>query len=167
MDCNNSLSLKGIIHWKSGIVKMSRKYYLCLHDILLFAGLDQDHFQLICKAANKQEIRKGNCLFKQGEPAESVYIIKEGTFKILRVTEEGEEAIIQIFGPGEIIAETGLFQQDAFHLATAMALEDSKACSIDRATFKKIIMDNPDLACGESLKALITAFTVHWSKSPN
>ena len=125
---------------------MSGKHYLCLHDIPLFSGLDKNYFQLICKAAHKYDIPKGDCLFTQGELAESVYIIKQGIFKILRVTEEGEEAIIQIIGPGELIAETGLFQKDTIHLVTAMALEDSKACGIGRDTFKKVIQDNPDLA---------------------
>ncbi len=125
---------------------MNGRYYLCLREMPLFAGLDRDHFRLICQATNRHVLRKGEHLFKQGDLAESVYIIKQGTFKIVRVTETGEEAIVQIIGPGELIAETGLFQKDTTHLATAVALEDSKACGIDRATFKKVIQDNPDLA---------------------
>lgn len=58
---------------------MENKKYLCLHDLPIFSGIDRTSFSPICKATNKGYKKKG------------------------------EEVIIQIVGPGEIIGETALF----------------------------------------------------------
>lgn len=75
-----------------------------------------------------------------------VYVIKEGYFKLLRMTQEGDETILQIMGQGELIGETALFRPNKAHVATAISIEDAKVCSIDRDTFEKIIKDQPELA---------------------
>lgn len=82
---------------------METKKYLCLHDIPIFTGIDRTSFHSICLATNKFCKKKGEFLFRQGDPANSIYIIKDGRFKLVRIIENGEEVIIQIVGPGEII----------------------------------------------------------------
>ncbi|MDF2874179.1 MAG: crp 3 [Sporomusa sp.] len=125
---------------------MNNKGHLCLRDSALFSGLSMGFFKHICWAANKQQIRKGHALFQQGEAADSIYVIKEGSFKLLRMTEDGNETILQIVGTGEMLGETALFRRDAIQVATAIALEDAKVCSIDRCTFEKLVKKEPDLA---------------------
>lgn len=125
---------------------MNNKRYLCLRDSTLFSGLSMEFFKQVCWAANKQQYKKGQVLFQQGEAADSVYVIKEGCFKLLRMTEDGNETILQIVGPGEMMGETALFRQDAIQLATAISLEEAKVCSIDRCTFEKLVKREPELA---------------------
>jgi len=125
---------------------MNKKRYLCLFDIPLFSGLNKDSFQVICRAANKQSKRKGEILFYQGDTADTIYIVKEGNFKLIRTTEDGDEAILQIVNPGEILGESALFRSSTTHPVTAMAMEESKVCSIDRNTFERVIKAESDLA---------------------
>lgn len=125
---------------------MNKKRYLCLYDIPLFSGLNKDSFKVICHAASKQLKRKGEFLFCQGDTADTIYIVKEGNFKLIRTTENGDEAILQIVNPGEILGESALFRSSTTHPVTAIAMEDSKVCSIDRNTFEKVIKAEPDLA---------------------
>jgi CRP/FNR family transcriptional regulator len=125
---------------------MNNKRYLCLHDIPLFSGLSMEFFRHICLAANKQQVRKGQVLFQQGEETNSIYIIKEGRFKLLRLAEDGNETILQIVGPGEMMGETALFRPNAIQLATAISLEQAKVCSVDRGTLETVIKNQPDLA---------------------
>ena len=125
---------------------MTNKGCLCLRDNTLFFGLSMDFFKHICWAANKQQMRKGQILFQQGETADSIYVVKEGRFKLLRMTAEGNETILQIVGPGEMLGETALFRQDAVQVATAISLEEAKVCSINRSTFENVVKKEPDLA---------------------
>lgn len=125
---------------------MEKKRYLCLHDIPLFSGLSMEAFRHICLATNKQQLKKGQSLFRQGDVSNRIYVIKEGYFKLLRMTPDGNETILQFVGPGDIIGETALFRADKAQLATAISLEDAKVCSIDHRTFEKVIKAQPDLA---------------------
>lgn len=124
---------------------MSKRRYLCLYDIPLFSGLSKDSFKIICHAASKQLKRKGESLFCQGDTADTIYIVKEGNFKLIRTTENGDEVILQIASPGEILGESALFRNGT-HPVTAIAMEESKVCSIAQKTFEKVIKTEPDLA---------------------
>lgn len=125
---------------------MNTKRYLCLHEMPLFSGLSKEFFRQICAVTNKQQLDKGGHLFRQGEVSDCVYIIKEGCFKISRTTPDGDETILQIVGPGELMGETALIRADKVHMATAVSLENAKVCSISHATFEKLIKNQPDLA---------------------
>lgn len=64
---------------------MNTKRYLCLRDIPLFSGLSMESFRQICLVTDKQQLAKGEILFRLGEVTDHIYIIKEGHFKLLRV----------------------------------------------------------------------------------
>jgi len=126
---------------------MDTNKYLCLYDIPLFSGMDKTSFKSFCHASGKFTLKKGDYLFKQSDPAASIYIVKEGSLKLVRMTEEGEEIILQIVASQEVIGENALFRKEVLQPASAIALEDTKVCSMSRETFEKIIEDNPRLAC--------------------
>lgn len=124
---------------------MDARHCLCLRDIPLFSRVEKSLFHPVCRAASKRHFKRGEVLFHQGDAADTIYLIKEGSFKLVRVTEEGLETILQIVGRGEIIGEAALFQETE-HPATAVALEEGKVCSIKRELLEKVIRETPDLA---------------------
>ncbi|MQL51870.1 cyclic nucleotide-binding domain-containing protein [Desulfofundulus thermobenzoicus] len=124
---------------------MALKHCICLKDIPLFASVTPSSFHPICQAATKRYMRRGEILFHQGDKVDAVYLVKEGSFKMVRLTEEGQEVILQIASQGEIIGEAALFQEQC-HPATAIALEDAKICHINRRLLEEIIKKTPDLA---------------------
>ncbi len=119
---------------------------LCLHDIPLFSGMDKTSFRSFCLLSGKVSLKRGDYLFKQGDPADTIYIVKAGSLKMVRVTEDGEEIILQIVASQEVIGENALFRKDALQPTSAIAIEDSKVCILNRETFEKIIEANPQLA---------------------
>lgn len=120
--------------------------YFCLHDLPYFRDLNKETFSLVCRATSKLQLKKGEILFRQGDQADAVYIIKDGTLKAVRLTAEGEEAILHIIGIGETIGESALFRKGMLHPFTAVALEEVKVCSIARATFRQLLRANPEMA---------------------
>lgn len=142
---------------------MSRRRYRCLHDLPIFSETDNTTFPTICRAAKKQAFKKGDVLFHQGDPADVLYYIKEGKLKLVKLTEAGEEVIIQICCCGEAIGETTLFRENIFSPVSAIALEDSKICSLSRQSFEQVITDDPKIAF-QIIKTLGERLDDTWEK---
>lgn len=125
---------------------MNKKRYLCLYDIPIFSGMDKTKFSLICHASKKDYKKKGEFLFRQGDITNAIYLIKEGSFKLVQITKNGEEVIIQIVGQGQIIGETNLFKENTVLPISAIALEEAKVCSIDIQSLEEAINNEPKIA---------------------
>ncbi|CAA7602585.1 RmlC-like jelly roll fold [Acididesulfobacillus acetoxydans] len=117
----------------------------CLKELELFRGLEKEEFANVCLAASKQIIEKGSYLFTQGEPADTLFLVKGGKLKLVQLTEGGREIIVDILGQGEVLGETVLFQREE-HLYSAKAIETTKVCSFSMAQFETVIKSNPALA---------------------
>jgi CRP/FNR family transcriptional regulator len=120
--------------------------YRCLHDIPVFNGLSRECFVSFCDASKKITVSKGEYLFHQGDPADAVYIVKSGTMKMVHLTESGDEIVIRIVASKQAIAENTLFTSHPTHLVSAIALEETHLCSLQRDAYEKIVLENPKLA---------------------
>lgn len=118
----------------------------CLHDLPLFDSMERSVFSTVCRhAAVKRHYRRGETLFCQGDVSDTLYLIKEGSFKLVRVSEEGKEVILQVVGTGDVVGEAALFRQ-GIHPATAVALDEARVCALSRDRLENVIRANPDLA---------------------
>ena len=125
---------------------METKRHFCLRDLPAFDAVDQDMFSLICRqAAVKRHYQRSDVLFSQGDPSDTLFLIKEGSFKLVRVNEDGKEVILQLAGRGEVLGEAALFQEGT-HPAAAIAMEPSRVCALSRRRLEEIIRDSPELA---------------------
>ncbi len=118
---------------------------LCLKELLLFEGLDKEDFYSICPGAMNKAVLKGQYLFRQGEHDHAVYLIKSGKLKLIQNTEEGREIIINIIGPGDVLGETALFQEQEMTFS-AVAIEDVRLCAFNRSDLEMIVQRNPEFA---------------------
>jgi CRP/FNR family transcriptional regulator, cyclic AMP receptor protein len=84
--------------------------------------------------------RKGQVVFAQGEPADSVFYIREGRVKIAVVSEQGKEAIVAFLKAGDFIGE-GCLTGRPRRVSTARAVEDSVVSRVDKATMVRILRD--------------------------
>ena len=49
--------------------------------------------------------RKGDTLFSQGEPADTVFYLLRGRVKLMVVSQQGKEAVIAMLGPDDFLGE--------------------------------------------------------------
>ncbi|MDX9872357.1 MAG: Crp/Fnr family transcriptional regulator [Clostridia bacterium] len=112
----------------------------------VFTGLDNATFKPVCIKSITKELKKGEYLFQQGALADSCYIVKEGTLKLTKLTEDGEETMVHVINAGEILGESTLFRKISFHPVTAIALENVKVCYLSREILEQLVKKNPDLA---------------------
>lgn len=117
----------------------------CLRELDLFQGLNKPDFRHVCQSSAKKRIAKGCFLFHQGERGNTVYLVKTGKLKLVRSREDGREVILDIVGPGEVLGEAALFQEEE-QFFSAMALEETSVCCFGRAQFHQLVYDNPNFA---------------------
>lgn len=118
-----------------------------LKESMFFGLLDEKFLQLLSKVAIRKNFRKEEIIFKEGDPAKSLYFIINGLVKIFKISEEGKEHIIHIFGNGEVFAEVALVENQVYP-AWAMALTDTEIAIFERGKILKLLRENPEIALG-------------------
>lgn len=95
-----------------------------LPDVLRFLGEETaDSWMLPMTALPMRRIRRDQFLFVEGAHPEALYIVRFGTFKSLRVAEDGYEQVFGFSGPADVIGFEGVAM--GWHPASVIALEDA------------------------------------------
>jgi CRP-like cAMP-binding protein len=97
--------------------------------------------QLMAERNVERRFRKGEDIFKQGEHAENIYMIRSGRVKIT-VGPQGDNArIVRLAGDGEVVGHRGIGEQPIY-TATATALSDTTMDSIPMSLFLSVLKAN-------------------------
>src|SRR5262249_31742438 len=80
---------------------------------------------------------KGEAVFTQGEPANSVFYIQEGEVKIAVVSAQGKEAVVAFLKAGDFIGE-GCLAGRPRRVSTARALTDCTLTRVDKPTMVRM-----------------------------
>jgi CRP/FNR family transcriptional regulator len=113
--------------------------------IPLFDGLPEDQIVAIKKIAVKKQINKGEIIVSEGDEGEGFFVIVEGRVKVFKVSTEGKEQILHIFGSGQPFGEVPVFTGQRFP-ANAQAIDKTRVLFFPRASIVNLISANPSLA---------------------
>lgn len=113
--------------------------------IPLFEGLPRDQLADLDSIAVEKSFARGQTIFSEGEPASGFYVVAFGRVKIYKISVEGKEQILHIFGPGEPFGEVPVFEGRRFP-AHAIALDEARFLYFPRPAFIDLIKRNPSLA---------------------
>lgn len=91
------------------------------------------------------EYKRGQIIFYEGNPAFALYCISKGRVKIYKMLKNGEQKVIRILIPGELLGYRSLLADEPY-AATAEAIEHTVICAIPKDTFIKVLRQSPDLA---------------------
>lgn len=114
-------------------------------DIPLFEGLPIDQQGDLAHIALEKTFKRGRTIFSEGAEATGFYVVTSGLVKIFKLSPDGKEQILHIFGPGEPFGEVPVFEGRRFP-AHALALEESRLLFFPRRAFVDLIKANPSLA---------------------
>jgi len=88
------------------------------------------------------EFRKDQVVFAQGDAADTVFYIQKGQVKVVVISEQGKEAVVGIFGPGQFFGE-GCLNGHSVRIATTTAMEDCLLTAITKAAMLAVLHDQP------------------------
>ncbi|MBI1860964.1 MAG: cyclic nucleotide-binding domain-containing protein [Deltaproteobacteria bacterium] len=110
-------------------------------NLYLFRTLSADQIAWIGRLASTQRHTPGSVLFRQGDKANGLYIIKQGTITIQSQT-QSEENKIATLRSGAHFGEISLLTGDV-RTATATAIENSELLMLSYDRLKKLLEDQP------------------------
>ncbi|NQU13515.1 MAG: Crp/Fnr family transcriptional regulator [Desulfobacteraceae bacterium] len=116
-----------------------------ISSIPLFKGLPKAELEDLSMIVEDQQVGRGEIVFSEGDEGTGFYVIISGKVKIFKVSWEGKEQTLHIFGPGEPFGEVPVFGGQQFP-ANAEALEKGRIFFFPREDFSGLIKKNPDLA---------------------
>lgn len=110
----------------------------------LFESLAEDQIELIAQSTIIKEIKKGELLFSELQPATAFFIVVSGSVKIYKLSSEGNEQILHIQKPADLIAEAIIFDFDTYP-AFCEALEDTVLIRLSKVDFLNILRHFPEI----------------------
>jgi CRP/FNR family transcriptional regulator len=111
----------------------------------LFNGLSETQLQEIRSIAVDRFYEKGNTIFLEGDDGDGFFIVVDGRVKIFKVSSDGKEQILHIYGPGHPFGEVPVFSGQKFP-ANAVCLAKSHLIFFPRIAFVDLISSYPSLA---------------------
>jgi CRP-like cAMP-binding protein len=91
-----------------------------------------------------KEFKKGDVLFREGEPGKEMYVIQAGKVNITKTVRDTEK-ILATLGAGEFLGEMAILNNKP-RSAGAVVAEDAKLLVIDPKTFEAMIRGNVEIA---------------------
>ena len=113
--------------------------------IPIFNGLPEDQMAAIKQIAITKRFNKGEVIFSEGDAGNGFFVIAQGRVKIFKVSAEGKEHILHIYGSGQPFGEVPVFAGQKFP-ANAQALEKTVAIFLPRSDIVDLVAANPSLA---------------------
>jgi CRP/FNR family transcriptional regulator, cyclic AMP receptor protein len=84
-------------------------------------------------------------IFRQGEPADSVFYLRRGKVKLAVTSAQGKEAIVAILGPGDFFGE-GCLAGQSMRIATVTAITDCSLVRIAKQQMAHMLHEQHDVS---------------------
>jgi len=89
------------------------------------------------------KVEKGSYIFREGERAENLFFVVNGSIQICKETESGKELTIRICSKNTIIGESTLYCKLNYHSTTAKTLEHCTLIGLHVNTLEMLLNENP------------------------
>lgn len=84
-------------------------------------------------------------IFRQGEPADSVFFIRDGKVKLSVTSQQGKEAVVGVLTRGEFFGE-GCLAHQPLRMATAIALTDSTLIKTEKPLVARLLHEKHEFS---------------------
>ncbi len=115
-----------------------------LEAIPLFAGLNQSCLKLLAFASDRLTYDDGETVVKQGDTADSAYLVERGSVEVFAETPEGPVKLTEL-KENDVFGEMALFLASG-RSATIIAKGPITVMKINGDMFLKIVTENPEAA---------------------
>jgi CRP-like cAMP-binding protein len=111
----------------------------------IFQGVDSEAAEALAKEMEMVEYRKGETIFNEGEPGDSLYIVLSGKLKLGRRATDGRQNLVSVMGPSDMVGELSLFDPGP-RTATATALTDVRLARLRKHALRPWLNNRPEIA---------------------
>jgi CRP-like cAMP-binding protein len=115
-----------------------------LADTAFLDGLGPDRLALLAGCAGNVHFGAGETLFRQGDPADAFYVLRQGSVALEQFVPGRGPVVIETIEAGEVLGWSWLFQPYRWHF-DARALTTVRATGFDGACLRGKCEDDPAL----------------------
>lgn len=113
-----------------------------LRSVSLFQDLDDADLQAVLPRLRERRLRRGEVLFREGDPGNEMYLIRSGQVVISKHVKGRVDQVLASMGPGEFFGEMSLIDRQP-RSATIQADRDSLLLSLDPDSLERLMETNP------------------------
>lgn len=115
-----------------------------LHELCLPLGLNAADISALDQIIKRRrKLKKGETLYRSGDPLRSLYAVRIGALKSIGLIEDGRAQVTGIHLPGELLGIDAISED--VHPTSAEALENSEVCEIPFTALEVLAQQIPGL----------------------
>lgn len=125
----------------------SRAGSSCMDNIRLFADLPSPAKRELLARARHTTHESGAIIAHEGDPIESIIVVRSGRIKTYHSTSDGEQYVLDVLHDGQALWH-GLFLDNHTYGYSVSCLTPVRLCRIHRADVEQMLANHPDVAMG-------------------
>jgi CRP/FNR family cyclic AMP-dependent transcriptional regulator len=108
-------------------------------DWQVLSGVVSEDLRELLSIARRRRFDRGEVVFHQGDPADSLHLIVKGRFAMRLRTALGDDVLVDVRGPGDVFGELALVSSELRpRSASAVALESAETHCVYHADFTRL-----------------------------
>jgi CRP/FNR family transcriptional regulator, cyclic AMP receptor protein len=111
----------------------------------VFGELSQRELDEVAQVAVPRSWERGEVLFREGDPGDTCYLIRNGAVILTREHQDGRMIALAELRAGDMFGELAMFRGET-RSATAEAIEETAAVALLAPDLQRLIRRNPDIA---------------------
>lgn len=112
----------------------------------LLAGLPEEARAALLSSARRRSFRRGEVVVHEGDPTDSLHLVRSGRLGVRVTTPGGESAMLNLVVPGDHFGELSLFGgRQGARTATVLALEPAETWSVPAEAFHDVRRRHPEV----------------------
>ncbi len=118
----------------------------CINNVnSIFFNIDTREKEILSERHTCLQFKKGETIYREGEKPNGLICLSAGKVKIFKEGIGGREQIVRMAKPVGFIGYRALFAEENY-MATALAIEDSTICIINRDSLFRVLKTNSFLS---------------------
>lgn len=115
-----------------------------LRNTQLFGQIEDRQLRGLAKQLKQRRLNRNQVLFRQGDPADALYIVVSGRVRVATADRAGNEKVLAFLGSGEVVGEMGLLSGSS-RSATVVASTDVELLQLRKTDFDSVVAGNFDV----------------------
>ena len=120
--------------------------YWYLHDHKLFKNLSFAEIDALCILKRFKKSKKNELLDLPNSEKERIYFLKQGTIKLIKINEEGDDSLIDLLQKGDLFGDLNLESPEANEEFFKVVSDEAIICTFYRDKLEEVMVKKPDFA---------------------